>query len=138
MFRFNSKKCNHEKILVIIGGGKMDDKLALLEQLSKKIDGIYISGGNINSILKNNQYQDYIQSIKNNKSKIYEMKDGLASEDLNKNGAYYHSNNLPNDKHFFDIGMQSIIELNSIIQDYDIIFWNGTLGVVEHDLYQYG
>ena len=132
------KNVNHEKILAIIGGGKMDDKLALLEQLSKKIDGIYISGGNINSILKNNQYQDYIQSIKNNKSKIYEMKDGLASEDLNKNGAYYHSNNLPNDKHFFDIGMQSIIELNSIIQDYDIIFWNGTLGVVEHDLYQYG
>ena len=39
---------------------------------------------------------------------------------------------------FFDIGMQSIIELNKIIDEYDIIFWNGTLGVVENDLYKYG
>ena len=132
------RNVNHEKILAIIGGGKMDDKLALLEQLSKKIDGIYISGGNINSILKNIDYRKYIQSIQNNRAKIYEMHDGLASENLNNKCTYYHSTDLPKDKHFFDIGMQSIIELNAIIQHYDIIFWNGTLGVVEHDLYQYG
>lgn len=132
------KNINHERILAIIGGGKMDDKLALLEQLSKKIDGIYISGGNINSILKNKEYKNYIDFIQNNKAKIYEMHDGLASEDLNNKCTYYQSFELPETKYFFDIGMQSIIELNSIIQNYDIIFWNGTLGVVEHELYQYG
>ena len=132
------KNVNHEKILAIIGGGKMDDKLALLEQLSKKIDGIYISGGNINSILKNKEYRTYIDSIQDNKAKIYEMNDGLSSEDLNNKCTYYHSRDLPENKNFFDIGMQSIIELNAIIQHYDIIFWNGTLGVVEHDLYKYG
>ena len=116
----------------------MDDKIALLGELSKKVDGIYVSGGNINSIMKNDKYKNYIEEIKNNKSKIYLMKDGLASSDLNVPGTYYKSENLPKNNYFFDIGMQSIIELNNIIQEYDIIFWNGTLGVVENDLYSYG
>ena len=41
----------NKKILAIMGGAKMDDKLPLLDNLSTKIDGIYIAGGNINSIL---------------------------------------------------------------------------------------
>ena len=116
----------------------MDDKIALLGELSKKIHGIYVGGGNINSIIKNDKYINYIEEIKNNKSEIYLMKDGLASSDLKEPGSYYNSKNLPENKNFFDIGMQSIIELNNIVQDYDIIFWNGTLGVVESDLYSYG
>ena len=44
-----------KKILAIIGGGKMDDKLELLKNLSKKVDHIFICGGNVNSILKNNR-----------------------------------------------------------------------------------
>tara|TARA_B110000967_G_scaffold206506_1_gene253410 strand:+ start:1513 stop:3645 length:2133 start_codon:yes stop_codon:yes gene_type:complete len=133
-----NKNLNHEKILSIIGGGKMDDKIALLGQLSKKVDGIYISGGNINSIVKNKEYKQYIEDIKQNNSSIYQMKDGLASIDLTVPCTYYNIENLPENKYFFDIGMQSIIELNNIIQNYDIIFWNGTLGVVENDLYSYG
>lgn len=129
---------NHERILSIVGGGKIDDKLKLLEKLSLKVDGIYIAGGNINSILKEEKYKDYIDDLKSNKAKIYLMNDGLASSDLNTKCNYYSSAELPIDNYFFDIGMQSIIELNKIIDEYDIIFWNGTLGVVEHDLYKYG
>ena len=66
------------------------------------------------------------------------MNDGLGSNDLESNCNYYHINNLPKDKNFYDIGMKSIIELNNIINEYDIIFWNGTLGVVENELYRYG
>ena len=133
-----NKNINHDKILAIVGGGKMDDKIILLEKLSKKLDGIYISGGNINSIIKNKNYKKYIDDIKDNKSKIYKMNDGLAATDLSSDCTYYKVSDLPDDKYFFDIGMQSIIELNNIIQEYDIIFWNGTLGVVENDLYSYG
>ena len=39
---------------------------------------------------------------------------------------------------FFDIGMESIIDLSNLLQQYDTIFWNGTLGVVENRLYSYG
>ena len=129
---------NHEKILAIVGGGKINDKLKLLEKLSLKVDGIYIAGGNINSILKEEKYKEYIDDLKKNKSEIYLMNDGLASSNLNERCNYYSSSTLPDDNYFFDIGMQSIIELNKIIDEYDIIFWNGTLGVVENDLYKYG
>lgn len=129
---------NNEKILAIIGGSKIDDKLKLLEKLSLKIDGIYIGGGNINSILKEEKYKDYINNLKENKSEIYLMNDGLASKDLESISNYYSIKDLPNNKNFYDIGMQSIIELNDIINKYDIIFWNGTLGVVENNLYSYG
>ena len=133
-----NKNINNDKILAIIGGAKMDDKLLLLEELSKKVDGIYLSGGNINSIIKNDFYKNHINKIKENKSKIYEMTDGLASENLNSKANYYKSNDLPEEKYFFDIGMQSIIELNELIKEYDVIFWNGTLGVVENKLYCHG
>ena len=129
---------NNEKILAIVGGGKIDDKLKLLEKLSTRLDGIYIAGGNINSILKDNKYKNYLECLKKNKANIYLMNDGLASKNLNSKSNYYHTNDLPDDKYFFDIGMKSIIELNEIINDYDIIFWNGTLGVVENELYRYG
>ena len=129
---------NNEKILSIVGGGKIDDKLKLLEKLSLKVDGIYIAGGNINSILKEEKYMNYVNELKKNKSEIYLMNDGLASNDLVSSSNYYSRDDLPSDKNFFDIGMKSIIELNEIINNYDIIFWNGTLGVVENDLYKYG
>ena len=42
------------------------------------MDGIYIGGGNINSILKHEKYKNYLEELKN-KSEIYLMNDGLAS-----------------------------------------------------------
>lgn len=129
---------DNKKILAIIGGGKIDDKIILLDKLSKKVDGIYISGGIINSIIKDNKYKNYIENIKKNKAIIYEMIDGIASENTDSIWDYYNSKDLPNNKYFFDIGILSIIELNNIIQKYDIIFWNGTLGIVENELYKSG
>lgn len=132
------KNINNDKILAIIGGGKMDDKLPLLESLSKNVDGIYIAGGNINSILKNTEYSDYIKKIENQKAEIHLMSDGLASQTLEISPNYETNSTITKDKNFFDIGMQSIVDLNNLIKEYDVIFWNGTLGVVENELYSYG
>jgi len=129
---------NNQKILAIIGGSKIDDKIVLLENLSKQIDGIYIAGGLINSIIKNNNHKKFIENIKNNKAIIYEMMDGIASENLNIPYDYYESNNLPLNKYFYDIGVSSLIQLENIIKTYDIIFWNGPLGVIENDMYKTG
>lgn len=129
---------SNQKILAIIGGGKMDDKLPLLENLSKKIESIYIAGGNINSIRKNTVYQQYLDTIRNNKASIYTMKDGLAAIDLKTTPTMIKSDTIQNLINFYDIGMKSIIELSNLISKHDIIFWNGPLGVIEHDFYYYG
>ena len=127
----------NSKVLAIIGGGKMDDKISLLLNLSKKVDNIYIAGGNINSIIKNNM-NDYLQEISNNKAKITLMEDGLASESLNIIPSHISTFDLRENKNFFDIGLRSLITLSDLIDKNDIIFWNGTLGVVENKLYQHG
>ena len=126
------------KILAIIGGGKMDDKLPLLENLSKKVNSIYIGGGNINSIIKND-FSDFIQKISANKAKIHLMTDGLVAKSLvNEIPHYSNTDKIEKDEYFFDIGEQSIKELENLIYQNDIVFWNGTLGVVENDYYKNG
>lgn len=125
------------KKLAIIGGGKMDDKLPLLEKLSKKMDAIYICGGNINSILKNDM-SEFVSKISNNRAKIYYMCDGLCAENLQAMPEYCNSRNLPKDKFFLDAGMNSLFELDVLVKQSDLIFWNGTLGVVENNLYKQG
>lgn len=128
----------NKKILAIIGGAKVADKLPLLESLSKKMNDIYIAGGNINGIIKDNKW-DFIENISHNKSKIHLMKDGLCSGSLESKNVYYSNiKNLHNESYFYDIGMESIFDLEKLINENDVIFWNGTLGVVENDLYEYG
>lgn len=147
-----NKNKNNDKILSIVGGGKMKDKLELMKKMSKKVDGIFIAGGNVNSIYYDSAYDSYLEELQQNKAKITLMKDGLCAKDLSTTPVYRSHHPEKDDininrsmdynddekKLFFDIGMESIIELNSMIQDYDTIFWNGTLGVVENKLYSYG
>jgi glyceraldehyde 3-phosphate dehydrogenase len=133
------KNNTNKKILAIMGGAKMDDKLPLLESLSKYVNDIYIAGGNINSLLKNDM-KDFIDSISKNKSKIHLMKDGLASTSLENKCLYKTvdvlNNSLNNDEYFYDCSVLSIIDINNLIESNDIIIWNGTLGVSENELYK--
>ena len=127
----------NKKILAIIGGAKVDDKLPLLESLSQKMNDIYIAGGNINGIIKNNMWS-YIEKISKNKANVHIMNDGVYSNSLTDKSCHHcYVKDLPCDAYFYDMGMESIIKLNKLINENDIIFWNGTLGVVEDEKYEY-
>tara|TARA_Y100000813_G_scaffold198293_1_gene185939 strand:- start:41 stop:2185 length:2145 start_codon:yes stop_codon:yes gene_type:complete len=134
-----TKNINNDKILSIVGGSKIDDKLQMIKNLSHKIDGIYIAGGNINSIYKNEKYKNYLNEISDNNSTISLMKDGLAASNLEEFPTYISGNINDHDNlNFYDIGMKSILELSALIDEHDVIFWNGTLGVVENNWYSCG
>lgn len=129
-----------DKILAIIGGGKMDDKLELLKNLCKKVDTIYIAGGNINSLLKNNM-TDYLSEIRSHKAKIVLMTDGLCASNLIDLPKHISTDLLDlngSNENFFDIGIESFSQLQQLISKHDIVFWNGTLGVVEDAKYKKG
>jgi glyceraldehyde 3-phosphate dehydrogenase len=132
-----TKNKDNLKILAIIGGGKIDDKLPLIEKLSTKMNDIYIAGGNINSIIKNDM-SEFIAKISKNKANIHLMNDGLCAESLETMPHYCSTEDLPINYNFYDIGVKSMFELGRLIQENDIIFWNGTLGVVENNLYHFG
>ena len=125
------------KILAIIGGGKMEDKLELLKNLCKKVDTIYIAGGNINSLMKNDM-TEYLSEIGSHKAKIVLMVDGLCGTNMEDIPHHISTKYLSKNDSFFDIGIQSFSQLHQLITDHDIVFWNGTLGVVENEKYKNG
>ena len=135
-----TKNRNASKMLAICGGAKVHDKLPLLEALSKKMDAIYISGGNINGIVKN-KMEEYITKISQNKAAIHLMDDGYSATTLTddvKDILWTKRENLPDDHFFYDIGMASLYNLVKLIEEHNVIFWNGTLGVVENPLFSQG
>jgi phosphoglycerate kinase len=127
----------NKKILAICGGAKVHDKLPLLDALSKKMDHIYITGGNINGIIKD-KMDDYIHQIRQNKAQIHLMTDGYCATSISNdvNDMHYHTTDtLPANELFYDLGINSMQDLAKLIVESDVIFWNGTLGVVENELY---
>ena len=124
---------NHNsKILAIIGGSKIHDKIPMLRKLSEKVSYIYITGNNINFV---NEYKEFFDEIKNNKAKIIYTKDGFNSSGYDK-VTYVDNINYANK--IFDIGPNSINDLYKYVKMSDIVFWNGTLGIVEHEFFKNG
>jgi glyceraldehyde 3-phosphate dehydrogenase len=126
-----------KKIVAIIGGGKMEDKMELLKNMCKKVDTIYVCGGNINSLLKN-KMGDYLKEISSHRSKIVLMEDGLCARNLEEIPRLKDVSLLDEDEFFYDIGIKSLVTLHSLIREHEVIFWNGTLGVVEDTKYKKG
>ena len=127
---------SNQKITAIVGGNKIDDKLQMLDNLSKKINNIYIAGNNINAY---NDKKEFINKLNNNKANIILMKDGFGNTDKNETPLYINSClDKKDDQKIFDIGPKSLCELHNLIGNSDIIFWNGTLGIVEDNFYKHG
>ena len=62
------------------------------------------------------------------------MYDGFGATSLKENSIYINS--IKNSElNVYDIGDSSLDDLKKLIDEADIIFWNGSLGVIEHNEY---
>jgi glyceraldehyde 3-phosphate dehydrogenase len=115
-----------KKVLGIIGGNKISDKLPLINSL-RKIDNsdIYIAGG----LAKH-------YNSKNSNEHI--MTDGYGGISLDSEPEYIEYIHNPTNLNVYDIGDNSVKWLQHYIEKADIIFWNGSLGVIEHEFYKMG
>jgi glyceraldehyde 3-phosphate dehydrogenase len=114
---------SNKKILCIIGGNKISDKLPIVELFSKVSNAkIFVAG-------------KLAKEYESSKSNIYVMKDGWGSPDLNQAPMYIESIKNTN-YNTYDIGCKSKERLLDMIKDADVIFWNGSLGVIEHEFYR--
>jgi glyceraldehyde 3-phosphate dehydrogenase len=124
-------------ITAIIGGSKMEDKIPMLLKLSYVADNIYITGNNINTFEQN---KDFFNSIRNNRANIIFTIDGFGNTDPEKEPIYIENiqseQAIHNKYKVFDIGPKSLNQLLCCVQNSDIIFWNGTLGITEHPFYK--
>ncbi len=131
----------NKRIIAIIGGGKLDDKIPMLLSLSKKVKTIYLCGGCINSLKNNPDYLTIIQEIcQSCDVKIMldgRLEDGSVlewDEQLNLSS----DNNSSWSSSIKDIGPNSLYQLINTIQNHDLVFWNGTLGIVENKNTRHG
>jgi phosphoglycerate kinase len=116
----------NKKVLGIIGGNKIQDKLPIIDSLRKIPNSkIYIAGG----LAKHYKNPHCVNEIV--------MYDGYGSSNLDAKPEYIES--ITDTKlNVYDIGDDSLEWLKYYIKSSDIIFWNGSLGVIEHEEYKKG
>jgi glyceraldehyde 3-phosphate dehydrogenase len=113
-----------KKILGIIGGNKISDKMPLIDAIRQIPNSkLFVAGG---------LAKQYKESHEN----VIVMSDGYGNKSLDKEPMYISTTNT--EEHFYDIGKNSYTELLQLILEADIIFWNGSLGVIEHEIYKLG
>jgi phosphoglycerate kinase len=116
---------SNKKILSIIGGNKINDKLPIINSLRKfKNSKVFVAGGLAR------QYNEVNDNV-------IVMKDGYGNVHLTEEPVYI--DDVKNSHYFaYDIGPNSLNELFDLMKDVDIIFWNGSLGVIENEIYRSG
>ena len=121
---------SNKKILGIIGGNKISDKLPIIQSLKQiPYSDVYIAGG-------------LAKQYKVIESNEHVMIDGYGSNSLD--GIPQYIDNIDNNFHsinplnVYDIGDNSLQWLKHYINNADTIFWNGSLGVIEHTEYKKG
>jgi glyceraldehyde 3-phosphate dehydrogenase len=114
-----------KKVLGIIGGNKIQDKIPIIESL-RKIPGskIYVAGG-------------LAKQYKSTCANEIVMSDGYGSSNLESKPEYIDSI-VESSLNVYDIGRDSLEWLKYYIKESDIVFWNGSLGVIEHEDYRKG
>lgn len=115
----------NKKILCIIGGNKIEDKLPIIESLKTVPQStIFIAGG-------------LAKKYKGTGSNVIVMKDGCGNTEVNM-----ISHAIPDifnsEYHAYDIGENSLQQILDLVSQHDVIFWNGTLGIIEHEIYKAG
>ncbi|KOU01654.1 phosphoglycerate kinase [Streptomyces sp. NRRL F-5755] len=146
--------------VVVLGGAKVSDKLAVIDELLGKADRLLIGGGMAYTFLKAKGYEvgisllqedqipavtEYMQRAEKNGVELVLPVDILASADFpdlkTKAPADFvtvDADSIPSDKEGLDIGPKTRELFASKIADAETVFWNGPVGVAEHPDYAGG
>lgn len=155
-FLINEELCGLEPIIknvnkpftVIMGGAKVDDKVALIESLLKECDYLLVGGGIANTFLKAKNYNigtslysiDYVEKIKElidkYQDKIRMPIDVITEE--NQEIKTYTVESINTNACIYDIGPKTIEAYKEIIKKSNTIFVNGTMGLYEKEEYRSG
>jgi phosphoglycerate kinase len=146
--------------VVVLGGAKVSDKLAVIDQLLGKADRLLIGGGMAYtflyakghevgiSLLQKDQVdvvKEYMERAEKNGVELVLPVDILASGEfpdlkakVRTDFVTVDADKIPADKEGLDIGPKTRELYASKIADAETVFWNGPLGVFEHPDYAGG
>ncbi|UNO42710.1 phosphoglycerate kinase [Streptomyces sp. MST-110588] len=146
--------------VVVLGGAKVSDKLAVIDELLGKADRLLIGGGMAYTFLKAKGYEvgisllqedqlatvtEYMERAEKNGVELVLPVDVLASADFPDlktkaptDFVTVDADKIPSDKEGLDIGPRTRELYASKLADAATVFWNGPVGVFEHPDYAGG
>ncbi|MCD4704964.1 phosphoglycerate kinase, partial [bacterium] len=138
---------NYRHKILILGGNKVDTKLALIEELSNKFDNVLLGGVLANTLLKSRGFNIgksvYSAEMLNFAKKIDNQKIILPKDVVvaSKNSEKAKSQtkkiaDLSVDDIILDIGEETIAFYKKKLEQTETILWNGPLGYFEINKYR--
>jgi phosphoglycerate kinase len=132
----------------LLGGAKVSDKVALIENIISKVDYILIGGGMAATFLKSEGYEvgqslleadriqtaaDLIKKTKDNRVNLVLPSDVVITNEVSDKGAsqVVTIDKVPKDMKIVDIGPKTFASFTKILTTCKTVFWNGPMGVYE-------
>ena len=142
-------------LTAILGGAKVSDKIAVIENLLNIADDIIIGGGMMYTFLKAQGYnvgkslleedkvelaKELIKKSKEKNVNLYLPTDVVVAKEFKNDTEHYTVNvdSIPDDFMGLDIGEKTIESFIHVIKASKTIIWNGPLGVFEMDNFAKG
>ena len=138
---------------IMMGGAKVEDKVALIEALLPRCDNLLITGGIANSCLYTLGYNvgdslrttdpEIMRQLKNiiveNKNKIMLPLDAIVGRSYNQDYInHVNIDSVEEDDIIYDIGMKTVNKYKIILSKSSTVFVNGTAGKYEEPKYATG
>ena len=132
----------------LLGGAKVSDKVALIENIISKVDFILVGGGMAATFLKSEGFEvglslieadrietagGLIKKTKENKVNLILPLDVVITNDVSDKGSYQvvTIDKVPKDQKIVDIGPKTVESFAATLKKCKTVFWNGPMGVYE-------
>ncbi len=138
-----------EGLTVVVGGAKIETKVKVLEHFSKTAENILIGGALANTFLAAKGHnvgasfyeddqlevaQRIIKAAEKNNTTIHLPVDVTCGESMDtKDTQTVNLDGVDDDARIFDIGPNTIKNYQGVLNQSQVIIWNGPLGCFEYD-----
>jgi phosphoglycerate kinase len=131
--------------VVVLGGSKVSDKLAVIESLLPKVDRLLVGGGMCftflaaqghevgDSLLESDQIENCKRFLAEAGDKIVLPPDIVVATDVSEDAdtQTVSAEAIPPGSKGLDIGPESVKAFGAALADAQTVFWNGPMGVFE-------
>lgn len=137
-------------LIAIIGGAKVSDKIAVIENLLEKADKIIIGGAmaytffkaqgkNIGKSLCEEEKVEYAKNLlEKAKEKIVLPVDTVVAKEFKNDAKSAVTTDIKDDEMGLDIGEKSVEKFTEILKNAKTVIWNGPMGVFEMENFAKG
>lgn len=141
--------------VAILGGAKVSDKIAVIDNLLRKVDSLIIGGAMANTFIKAMGYnvgkslceddkldlaKELMEKAKSKGVKLILPIDAKLGKEFDKNteSQIVDIENVPDDWSIFDVGPKTIEVYKNELENAKTVVWNGPVGLFEFDQFAVG